>query len=188
MPENEAPERKCSSIDFALPAVEYTDRQLNAIIEHDLTALETKALLYFFGNCLTDSGILHKRRISFLAKQFGCHPSRFYGENGIIARLNATGLVKLKMKHLKLTGKIVEPPKQRARDKSDHQYPLRVSMIHKECLKGLLPNTNSKAVIRTLMLLTFHCDLDTGDLNTELRASTIADMIWYGSNVCRTCH
>ena len=167
-------------LNFALPAVEFTDRHVQGILEHDLSYSAIALLLYYLGNCDADKnkGFIHRHKIAYLAKVIGCKPQYFYGKNGLIAQLNATGMIQLKIKNLKVSGKIVEPPKKRAEDRvSKHPYKLCISMIHRECLMALLPKTRSKAILLTMLILTMHCDLNSGELNTEFRASEIADMI-----------
>lgn len=166
---------KLSEINFAMPAVEYTDIVVNGIVEHDLTFLQTAFLLNLHGNMIAKSGILHGVRISKAAKRLGCNTSCFYGPRNLIDALNATGLVSLYIKNKKIHGRIFTPPKQRGH--KNPIYPLSVGMTHRICLQGLLTHTEAKAVIRTLLMLSMHCDLFTGEINTEKRACELAEMI-----------
>lgn len=170
---------KASPLQFALPVVEFTDYHVRGIIEHNLSALQISFLLFLLGNMDSDTGNIHQHRVSYLSKQLGCHPSQFYGTSGLIAVLNATGLVSLRMKNLKVCGKVIEPSKKRMKrkDEASHPYPLKFSMIHREALKCLIPRTASKTDMRFVLISALHCDLDTGALNTELRACQWADMI-----------
>ncbi len=171
--------KELSEINFALPAVEYTDKHVQGIIENDLTLLETAFFLNLLGNMIADTGILHGARISTLAKRLGCTTSCFYGKDNLIDRINATGMATLRIKNKKVHGRIHEPPKKRTKNlkKEPPIYPLAVSMTHRVALQGLLTNTEAKTVIRTLLILSMHCDLDTGEINTEQRACEWADMI-----------
>lgn len=166
---------KLSDINFSLPSVEYTDIVVKGIIDHDLTYLQTAFLLNLHGNMIADSGILHGVRISKAAKRIGCETSCFYGKDNLIDALNATGLVTLWMKNKKIHGRIFTPPKKRGY--KDPIYPLSKSMTHRICLQGVMAHTESKAILRMLLMLSMHCHLPTGELNTEKRASEWAKMI-----------
>lgn len=164
-----------SEINFAMPAVEYTDHTVKGIVEHDLSFLQTAFLLNLHGNMIAKSGVLHGVRVSKAAKRLGCDTSCFYGKDNLIDALNETGLVSLYMKNKKIHGRIHHPPKQRGH--KNPLYPLSVGMTHRICLQGLLTHTESKAVIRTLLMLSMHCDLATGAINTEKRPCEWAEMI-----------
>lgn len=164
-----------SEINFALPAVEYTDITVQGVVDHDLTFLQTFFLLNLHGNMIAQSGILHGVRVSKAAKRLGCETSCFYGKDNLIDALNATGLVSLYIKHKKIHGRIHHFPKQRGH--TNPIYPLSVSMTHRIALQGLLTHTQAKAVIRMLLILSMHCDLSTGEINTEKRACEWAEMI-----------
>lgn len=164
-----------SEINYALPAVEYTDAHVQGIIEHDLTYLQTSFFLNLLGNMIADSGILHGARICTLAKRLGCTTSCFYGKDNLIDAINATGMATLRIKNKKVYGCIHEPPKKR--DTKDKLYPLSVSMTHRIMLQGILTHTEAKAVIRILLMLSMHCDLSSGEINTEKRACEWAAMI-----------
>lgn len=170
---------KLSAINYALPAVEYTDKHVQGIIEHDLTYLETSFFLNLLGNMIAATGVLHGKRISKLAKRLGCTVSCFYGKDNLIDRINATGMATLYIKNKKVCGRIHEPPKQRTKHlkKQPPIYPLAVSMTHRIALQGLLAHTEAKTVIRLLLMFSMHCHLDTGEINTEQRACEWADMI-----------
>lgn len=166
---------KLSEINFAMPAVEYTDIVVKGVVDHDLTFLQTAFLLNLHGNMIAKTGILHGVRISKAAKRLGCDTSCFYGKDNLIDALNATGLVSLYIKNKKIHGRIFTPPKQRGH--KNPIYPLSVGMTHRIALQGLLTHTESKAVIRTLLILSMHCDLATGEINTEKRACEWTEMI-----------
>ena len=166
---------KLSAINYALPAVEYTDKHVLGVIEHNLSFLQTSFFLNLLGNMSADTGILHGVRISQLAKRIGCTPSSFYGKDNLIDVMNATGMVTLYIKNKRVHGRIHEPPKKRG-----HKHPtykLSISMTHRIALQGLLTNTEAKTIIRMLLILSMHCDLDTGEINTEKRACEWAEMI-----------
>ena len=146
---------KLSELNYAMPAVEYTDTVVKGIIDHDLSYLQTSFLLNLHGNMIADSGILHGVRISKAAKRIGCHTSCFYGEDNLIDTLNATGLVTLTRRHKKVYGRIHNPPKKR--NHKNPIYKLSKSMMHRICLQGVLMHTESKAVIRVLLMLSMHC-------------------------------
>ena len=161
---------------FALPVIEFTDTHFDAIIQHDLTPLETAFLCYLLGNCDTQSGSIHKKRPTEIAAQLNCHVSTFYGERGLIERLNAAGVVSLKIKHKKLCGRILETPKKRARDKKRHTpHRLPIGMLHRQCVAGLIQRTQSKAVWRVMLWLAFNCDQTTGEINVEIRPTELAE-------------
>ena len=164
-----------ASMNFALPAVEYTDEHVQGIIDNDLTFLQTSLFLNLLGNMIADTGILHGCRISKLAERLGCTTSCFYGKENLIDALNATGMVSLYIKNKKVHGQIHKPPKKRGH--KNPIYKLSVSMTHRIALQGLLTHTEAKAVIRILLMLSMHCDLDTGEINTEKRACEWAEMI-----------
>lgn len=164
-----------SAINYALPAVEYTDEHVQGIIEHDLSFLQTKFFLNLLGNMIANSGILHGARISALAKRLDCTTSCFYGKNNLIDVINATGMATLYIRNKKVYGKIHKPPKQRGQE--NPIYRLSVSMTHRIGLQGILTHTESKAVIRLLLVLSMHCDLESGEINTEKRACEWAEMI-----------
>jgi len=166
---------KLSEINYALPAVEYTDHHVKAIIDHDLTFLQTAFFLNLLGNMHVNSGVLHAERVSILAKRLGCTTASFYGKDNLIDALNATGLLTLEIKYKKVCGRIHQLPKRRGRKQG--LYQLRVSMIHRIALQGLLSYTQSKTVIRILLMLSMHCDLNTGEINTAKRTCEWADMI-----------
>lgn len=168
-----------SEINYSLPAVEYTDKHVQGIIDNDLTFLQTSFFLNLLGNMIANTGILHGARISKLAKRIGCTPSCFYGEDTLIDAINATGMATLYIKNKKVYGRIHEPPKKRTSNLKNESpiYPLAVSMTHRIALQGLLTHTEAKAVIRTLLILSMHCDLASGEINTEQRACEWADMI-----------
>lgn len=171
--------QKLSEINYALPAVEYTDKHIQGIIDNDLSALETKFFLNLLGNMIADTGVLHGARISKIAKRLGCTTSCFYGKDNLIDTVNKTGMATLYIKNKKVYGRIHEPPKQRTRKlkKEPPIYPLAVSMTHRIALQGLTTNTEAKTIIRILLLQSMHCDLNTGEINTELRACEWAEMI-----------
>ena len=164
-----------SEINYAMPAVEYTDATVKGIIDHDLTSLQTAFLLNLHSNMIAESGVLHAVRISKAAERIGCHTSCFYGEDNLIDTLNATGLVTLEIRNKKIYGRIHHPPKKRG--KKNPLFPLSVSMTHRIALQGLLTHTESKSIIRMLLILSMHCDLDTGEINTEKRAEEWGDDI-----------
>ncbi len=164
-----------SSLNYALPAVEYTDAHVFGIIANDLSFLETSFFLNLLGNMNADSGILHGCRISKLAKRIGCTPSCFYGEDNLIDTINATGMATLYIKNKRVHGRIHNPPKKRG--KESPIYRLGVSMMHRIALQGILTHTEAKSVIRMLLILSMHCDLATGEINTEKRACEWAEMI-----------
>ena len=166
---------KLSEINYALPAVEYTDAHVQGIIDHDLTFLETSFFLNLLGNMIADNGVLHGARISTLAKRIGCTTACFYGKGNLIDAINATEMATLYIRNKKVYGRIHKPPKRRG--KKEPIYPLSVSMTHRIALQGLLEQTEAKAVIRVLLILSMHCDLDTGEINTEKRACEWAEMI-----------
>ncbi|MCY3739971.1 MAG: hypothetical protein OXH00_03015 [Candidatus Poribacteria bacterium] len=166
---------KLSEINFSLPAVEYTDQHVQGIIKHDLTYLATSFFLSLLGNMIAETGILHGARISKLAKRIGCTPSCFYGKDNLIDVINATGMATLYIKNKKVYGRIHHPPKKRG--SKNPLYNLSISMTHRICLQGLLANTEAKAVIRMLLILSMHCDLDSGEINVEKRACEWAEMI-----------
>lgn len=164
-----------SAINFALPAVEYTDVHVAGIIGHDLTYLQTSFFLSLLGNMIADTGILHGARISKLAERLGCSVSCFYGKDNLIDAINATGMATLTRRNKKIYGKIHTPPKRRGHE--DPIFRLSVSMTHRIALQGILTHTEAKAVIRILLMLSMHCDLASGEINTEKRACEWADMI-----------
>ena len=166
---------KLSEINFSLPAVEYTDEHVQGIITHDLTFLQTSFFLNLLGNMIADSGILHGCRIAKLAKRLGCSTSCFYGDDNLIDAINATGMATLTIRNKKVYGRIHNPPKQRGHE--NPIYPLSVSMTHRIALQGILTHTEAKAVIRMLLMLSMHCDLASGEINTEKRACEWAEMI-----------
>ena len=166
---------KFSEMNYAMPAVEYTDSHVQGIIDNDLTFLQTSFFLFLLGNMIADSGILHGQKISKLSKKLGCHRSCFYGKDNLIDVINATGMATLYWKNKKIHGRIHTPPKKRGI--KDPIYPLSKSMMHRICLQGVLMNTSSKSVIRMLLMLSMHCDLNTGEINTETRASEWAEII-----------
>lgn len=165
-----------SEMNFALPAVEYTDFHVQGIIDNDLTFLQTSLLLNVLGNMSANTGILHGCRVSKLAKRLGCSTSCFYNkENNLIDALNAMGMVTLYIKNKKVHGRIHNPPKKRGH--KNPLYRLSVSMTHRIALQELFSHTEAKAVIRILLMLSMHCDLNTGEINTEKRALEWAEMI-----------
>ena len=164
-----------SALNYALPAVEYTDEHLQGIIDNDLTFLQTSFFLNLLGNMIADTGILHGVRIAKHAERIGCTPSCFYGKDNLIDVLNATGMVSLYIKNKKVHGRIHKPPKKRGH--KNPIYPLSISMTHRIALQGIFTHTEAKAVIRMLLILSMHCDLDTGEINTEKRACEWAEMI-----------
>ncbi len=167
--------QRLSEINFALPAVEYTDEHVQGIIAHDLTFLQTSFFLSLLGNMIANTGILHGCRIAKLAKRLGCTVSCFYGEDNLIDAINATGMATLTRRNKKIYGKIHQPPKQRGHE--NLMYRLSVSMTHRIALQGILTHTEAKAVIRMILMLSMHCDLASGEINTEKRACEWADMI-----------
>lgn len=171
--------QKLSEINFALPAVEYTDKHVLGMIKHNLSHLGIFFFLHTLGNMNADTGILHGMRPSTLAKRLGCTVSCFYGKDNLLDQINATGMATLYMKNKKVHGRIHEPPKKRTKNlkKEAPIYPLAVSMMHRIALQGLLTNTEAKAIILTLLIKSMHCDLDTGEINTEKRACEWAEMI-----------
>ena len=175
---------KLSEINYALPAVEYTDKHVLGMIAHDLSCLDQIFFLNLLGNMGADTGVVHGYRISRLAERLGCSTSCFYGKDNLIDTINATGMATLYIKNKKVHGRIHEPPKKRTKNLKNEPpiYPLAVSMTHRICLQGLLSRTEAKTVIRILLMLSMHCDLDTGEINTEQRACEWAEMI----GVCRT--
>lgn len=164
-----------SKLNFAMPSVEYTDSTVKGITDHDLTFLQTAFLLNLHGNMIANTGVLHGVRISKAAKRLGCSTSCFYGKDNLMDALNATGLVSLYIKNKKIHGRIHQPPKKRGHE--NPIYPLSVGMMHRVPLQGLLSHTAAKSVIRTLLILSMHCDLRTGEINTEKRACEWAEMI-----------
>ena len=170
--------QKLSEMNYSLPAVEYTDKQVDWMMEG--TSLQISFFLLLLGNMIADSGILHGKTIKTLSKKLDCDRSCFYGEGNLIDAINASGLATLYRKNQKIYGRIHTPPKKRG--KKNPLYKLSVSMIHRICLQGVLTLTKSKAVLRMLLMLSMHCDLRTGEINTEKRASEWAEMI----NVSRT--
>ena len=160
---------------FSLPAVEYTDRHVQSMIDHDLTALESKFLLRLLGNMDVNTGRIHGHRISKIAKHLKCGTPNFYKkDNNLITRLNATGEVELVRRNKKIYGRILNPPKKRGHKAP--LFPLAVSMIDRVALQGIF-ETDSKYKIRMMLMLSLHCDLNTGELNTEKRAYQWGDMI-----------
>ena len=89
--------------------------------------------------------------------------------------INATGMATLERRNKKIYGRIHKPPKQRGH--KNPIYKLSVSMMHRICLQGVLTHTASKTIIRILLILSMHCDLNTGEINTEKRACEWAETI-----------
>lgn len=160
--------QQLAEINYAMPAVEYTDVHVKGIIDNNLSFLQTSFFLMLLGNMISDSGILHGQKISKVSKKLRCDRSCFYGKDNLIDAINATGMATLSLKHKKIHGVIHKPPKKRG--KKNPIYPLSVSMTHRICLQGVLTHTKANAVLRMMLILSMHCDLDTGVINTEKRA------------------
>ena len=158
-----------SPLTFAMPAIQFSDRHYEGIITYNLNYTETALMFDFLGNMEAKTGIIHSRTISEFAKRHGVDPSNFYGKDGYINRLNATGMVQLKIKDHQLCGRITETPARRLRNKKyPSKYPLRVSMLAHNCLSLLLPLSRKKTVLRMLLCLALHTDKQSGELNTAL--------------------
>lgn len=156
-----------SNLTFALPAIRFSDRHFDGIIEHDLNYTESALLLDFLGNMEAKTGTIHKRTVAEFAKRHRVEPSNFYGKDGYIAKLNATKMVKLQIKDHQLCGRITETPTKRLRNKKYRsKYPLKVSVLSSDCLTLLLPLSRKKTVLRMLLCMTLHVDKQSGELNT----------------------
>ena len=177
LPEEEvSPKReRLAAINFALPAVEYTDAHVNAIIDNDLSVLQTSFFLQMLGSMNAETGVLHAHRVNKWATKLECHKSCFYGKHNLIDAINATGEITLYIKNKKIHGRVHNPPKKRGH--KNPLYSLSVSMTHRICLQGLLTNTEATTVIRMMLMLSMHCDLSTGEINVEKRAIEWGEMI-----------
>ena len=160
-----------NTFDCALPAVQFSDRHLETIIEHNLSYTETLLFLHCLGNMHAETGFIHKFKVSELADRLNVNPSHFYGADGYIERLNRTGDISLKLEDHKVSGRVKETPGQRLKKKYASRYPLKVSVLHKEGLKALVSSgTRKNSVLRMLLCLALHCDKTTGEINTHKRA------------------
>ena len=156
-----------SELDFSLPAVQMSDRHFDGILDNNLSYVETCLLIHCLGNMHTKTGVINQFTVSELSSRLKVSPGNFYGRNGYIARLNATKMVKLEIKHHKVCGKVCEPPNRRLRNKKyPSKYPLKVTVWHREALRLMLPLSKKNTVLRLFLALSFHCDKQTGKLNT----------------------
>lgn len=155
------------NLTFALPAIQFSDRHFDGIVENELNYTESALLFDFLGNMEAKSGTIHKRTVADFAKRHGVQPSNFYGKDGYIARLNATKMVKLKIKDHQLCGRVTEVPSKRLKNKKYRsKYPLKVSVLSADCLTLLLPLSRKKTVLRMLLCMALHVDKKSGELNT----------------------
>ena len=155
------------ALGFAMPAIQYSDRHFDGIIEYDLNYTESALLLDFLGNMEAETGIIHKRTVSEFAERHGVYPSNFYGKDGYIERLNATKMVKLKIKDHQLCGRVTEVPSKRMKNKKYRsKYPLKKSVLCSDVLTLLLPLSRRKTVLRMVLCMALHVDKQTGELNT----------------------
>ena len=172
-------------LDFALPAVQFSDRHFDTIIEHNLSWTEALFFLHCLGNMESKTGFIHKFKVSELAARFDVNASHFYGEDGYIERINRTGDISLKLEDHKVSGRVKETPGKRLKkNKYPSRYPLKVSVLHKEGLKALVSSgTRKNSVLRMLLCLSLHCDKTTGQLNTFKRARDWGEIIGHCQGV-----
>ena len=157
-------------LNFALPAVQYSDRHFDGIVAHDLSFTETKFLFHCLGNMDAKTGVLQSFTVSELAARFGVKPCNFYGEKGYIARLNSTSMVELEMKNHRVVGKVKETPTKRKRNKKyKRNYPLKVGLLHRDYLKMVFTMTRKNSVLRMFLVMALHTDKQTGLINTLAR-------------------
>ena len=159
-----------TELNFALPAIQFSDRHVDGMTENDLSYTETLFLLHCLGNMGSKTGIIAEFTVAELAARFGVKPCNFYGKDGYISRLNATKMVALEIKHHKVCGRVRETPTKRKRNKKyPSRYPLKVGLLHREHLKLLVSKTRKISVLRIFLMMALHTDKTSGALNTVLR-------------------
>lgn len=159
-----------TDFNFALPAVQYSDRHLDGIVKHNLSFTSTKLLFHCLGNMDSKTGIIHSYTVAELAARFGVQPCNFYGESGYIAILNKTGMVKLEIKYHRVVGRVVETPHRRKRKKKlPRPYQLDVGVLHRDYLKVLFSETRKNSVLRMFLIMGLHVDKVSGAINTMFR-------------------
>lgn len=163
-----------SPLSFALPALRFTDRQMQIML--NLSEAPLYLALFLIGNRCIKTGKIHEYRVRELAKKLGFKRETLYRAVNV---LNALGFAKLRLKHLKLSGRLLDSPEKRmkADDTVEAAYPLKIASLHRDYLKPLLDTRPTRSMIKLFLLAAFYCDETTGTLNTHLRGSEWAEKI-----------
>ena len=154
-----------SLLSFAMPAIRWTDRQMQLMLEMSIAPLILA--LFLLGNRNVEKGYIHEYRIRELADRLGYDRQTIYRA---IATLNALGFAKLRIRNKKLTGKVCDSPSKRAADeKAPELYPLKIATLHTDYLLPLLNAEPQAAVLKLYLEMAFYCDESTGEINTQKR-------------------
>ena len=162
-----------TALSAALPVLKWTDRQMQLMLNMSIAPLTLAVFLLV--NRSVKKGYIHKYRVRDLAKRLGFERQTLYTAVNV---LNTLGFAELKIKNLKLCGKILDSPAQRQKDKSaSAPYPMQIATIHTEYLLPFLSASPPATRLKLFLLTAFYCDGSTGALNTEMRPVDWADLI-----------
>lgn len=162
-----------SLLSFALPVLKWTDRQMQLMLQMSIAPLILA--LYLLGNRCVKTGYIHEYRVSELAKRLGFERQTIYNAIDV---LNALGFAKLRIKNQKLSGKLLDSPTRREKDKKAVDlYPLRVTTLHIDYLLPFLNASPTCARLKLFLASAFYCDDVTGEMNTEMRPKEWADIL-----------
>lgn len=163
---------------MALDVLCISDKQFNLMVAYKFSKAFLKITLYLLLNYNVNSGQIHKRRVSQIAKDTGVDSADVYAFKKVA---NKIGLANLHIKDMKLRGKIYHRAKQRFADDPDlielvSVPKMRIAMIHSEGVKLLMANNATGSQMLIAISMAFHCDAKSGTLH-EKHPDTYADMI-----------
>ena len=163
-----------SLLSFALPALRWTDRQMQLMLQMSIAPL--KLALFLLGNRNVEKGYVHEYRVRELADRLGFERQTLYTA---INTLNELGFAKLRIKNKRVSGKILDSPAKRIKDdeRAPDVYPLKVATLHTDYLLPFLNAGPTEIILKTFLLTAFHCDEITGELNTEMRPKEWAERL-----------
>ena len=162
-----------SALKFALPIIRWTDRQMRLMLS--MSEAPLTLALFLLGNRLVKQGYIHQYRVSEIAKYVGFERQTIYSAMNV---LNALGFSRLRIKNKKLCGKILDSPTQRVKDEAAKDlYPLKIATLHTDYLIPFLSASPSSLTLKQYLLVAFHCNESTGEINTEMRPVEWAEML-----------
>lgn len=161
---------------MSLNVVAISDAQFDIMLDEKFRKSYIRLALYLAANFNVNTGSIHRLRVSELARQTGVQGPTCYQ---FIKDANTCGFANLKIKNLKLTGKLKHFPKLRwkAEDEAPAEInQMKVAIIHRDGIRTLMDGDATGSQMRLALAMAFRCDIRTGNIH-EKHPCTWAEII-----------
>lgn len=158
---------KKTSIPTAMEVAVWSDDQFAIARKHNFSGMMCAWISFMLLNCKASNGSIHKYTPAQIASFLGCDIITVYE---MLRKINASGIASLKLKHLKVVGRLKYMAKQRLAEEEalvGDPHNLKTAMIHREGIELLIANKVPGSDWKLAIAMALNCHLRTGELHEK---------------------